>query len=391
MSVIPEDVDAPPINPAVPSHPGTPEEPDIPINNDEDDDDHANTQSLAQSLALLANKIGSISGSKSKNAIKPRVPDTFDGTDPQKLQTFTFQCSMYLSARASDFPDEESKVTFALSYLKGTPLDWFQAELDHAVNHGGIFPSWFSSYALFVAEIRTNFGPRDPVTDAMNALENLRYKDSSKAIRYNVEFTRHARLTGWNEQALARQYYKGLPDRLKDEIARIGKPAGLKPMQNLVTTLDQRYWERQSEITRDRKAAPAPSTNSGKPASHGNQSSHRPANHYGQSATTSGYKPSSQNSSAKPDSRKPPSSIASSSGPPKPSISDLLGPDGKLKPEERKRRMDNNLCLRCGEAGHTASTHPGTQAKPKPKGRASAIVTAPTVPAPATSSGPGKG
>src|SRR5580765_4518056 len=174
MSVIPEDVDAPPINPAVPSHPGTPEEPDIPINNDEDDDDHTNTQSLAQSLTLLTNKIGSISGSKSKNAIKPRVPDTFDGTDPQKLQTFTFQCSMYLSARASDFPDKESKVTFALSYLKGTPLDWFYAE------------------------IRTNFGPHNPVTDAMNALENLHYKDSSKTIHYNVKFTRHACLTGWN-------------------------------------------------------------------------------------------------------------------------------------------------------------------------------------------------
>jgi hypothetical protein len=53
--------------------------------------------------------------------------------------------------------------------------------------------------------------------------------------------------------AVTRQYYKALPDRLKDEIARIGKPTDLHDLQDLVATLDQRYWERQSEISHDRK------------------------------------------------------------------------------------------------------------------------------------------
>jgi len=39
-------------------------------------------------------------------------------------------------------------------------------------------------------------------------------------------------------------------------------------------------------------------------------------------------------------------------------IADLLGPDGRLKPEERQRRMDNGLCLRCGEFGHMVSNCP---------------------------------
>jgi hypothetical protein len=208
---------------------------------------------LARVLELLANKIASIpEAQSSKSVVKPCVPDVFDGSDPNKLEMFTFQCSMYITACAKEFPDDITRVMFAMSYLKGSPLDWFQTELSHTINQGGKFPNWFDSYHKFVAELQRLFGPQDPITDAMNALEGLRYKDSTKATRYTIDFNCHTRRTGWNEQALARCYYKGLPDRLKDEIARIGKPSGLQSLQELVSTLDQRYWEHQSEVSRDK-------------------------------------------------------------------------------------------------------------------------------------------
>ena len=196
---------------------------DIYVNDDPDNADHNSDQNdepdpqqeynLARSLELLAKKISRLpKPEKPKNSVKPRVPDTFDGTDPHKLETFTFQCSMYLAARSGDFPDEESRVTFVLSYLKGTPLDWFQTEVGQGITDGGL-PDWFSNYPAFIKELQRHFGPRDPVTDAMNALESLRYKDSTKATRYAIDFNRHSRRTGWNEQALSRHYYKGLPER----------------------------------------------------------------------------------------------------------------------------------------------------------------------------------
>jgi hypothetical protein len=114
----------------------------------------------------------------------------------------------------------------------------------------------------------------------MNSLENLRYRDSGKATRYTIDFNRHARKTGWNEQALLRQFYKGLPDRLKDEIARLGKPSGLKALQDMVVaTLDQRYWERQTEINQDKKSAASTSTStSAKPTSSDKSSSGQQSN-----------------------------------------------------------------------------------------------------------------
>ena len=352
----------------------------------EEEEEPPRDAELADTFKLLAKNISKISsGSKSSNSVKPRAPDTFDGTDPVKVDNYTFQCSMYIAARSKDFPDEESRVTFALSYLKGTPLDWFQTEITHAMTQGGQFPAWFSSYPGFLAELRRLFGPRDLVNDAVTALEALRYKDSTKATRYTLEFNRHSRRTGWNEIALARHFYKGLPDRLKDEIARIGKPTRLIELQTLVATLDQRHWERQSEVSRDKKQAFPSSTKSSDTRSdnRSERSGTMPAN----GNKTNGQ----QNQSRNRDQKKPASSTSSSSFPPKPAgktntISDVLGPDGKLKPEERQRRMDNKLCLRCGEAGHVVSDCPRTS-KPKPKGRAATASTAPTPAAPA----PGKG
>src|SRR5260221_3014023 len=36
----------------------------------------------------------------------------------------------------------------------------------------------------------------------------------------------------------------------------------------------------------------------------------------------------------------------------------ILGPDGKLKPEECKCRRENNLCMMCGKPGHATPACP---------------------------------
>jgi hypothetical protein len=150
--------------------------------NDPDDQDEQPDQQLARALELLVDKIASIpEAQSSKRVIKPWVPDVFDGSDP-------FQCSMYIAAYTKEFPDDNTRVTFVMSYLKGSPLDWFQIELSFAINRGGKFPTWFNSYRQFVAELQRLFGPRDPTTNAMNVLEGLRYKDSSKGTCYTIKF-----------------------------------------------------------------------------------------------------------------------------------------------------------------------------------------------------------
>src|SRR5258705_9811490 len=75
-----------------------PEHPDNP-------DSDADEPNLAHSLRLLAKRIGDIAAPPpASRKVKPRTPDTFDGSNPNKLETFTFQVSMYIPACAKDFP-----------------------------------------------------------------------------------------------------------------------------------------------------------------------------------------------------------------------------------------------------------------------------------------------
>ena len=110
-----------------------------------------------------------------------------------------------------------------LSHLKGSTLDWFQSAVIHEAS-SVTSVAWLSSTAEFADELRRLFGLHNPTNDAIIRLKNLRYKDSGKAVKYSLDFNCDAPRTGWNDSALYRQFYKGLPDQLKDELARIGKP-----------------------------------------------------------------------------------------------------------------------------------------------------------------------
>jgi len=240
---------------------------------------------------------------------------------------------MYMAAHPTNFPDQQSQVAFSLSFLKGVSLDWFQGELTWTMVSGGDFPKWFVSYLTFTTELQRLFGPREPVADATNALEALKYKDNTKAARYTIEFNRHAHRTGWNEVALARQYYKGLLECLKDEIVRIGKPAELCPLQELVATLDQHYWERQSEISRDKRTT----SNTNPPNSQNKlTSSDNHTNKLSGNQNASGSKLNTNNQSKNKDQKKAAPAANANPGNKTNNISDLLGPNSKLKPEEHQ-------------------------------------------------------
>ena len=160
---------------------------------------------------------------------------------------------MYIPLCSHDFPDESYQVAFMLSHLKGSALDWFQS----AVTHGAssiTSVTCLSSTAAFTNELRRLFGPHDSTNSAIIRLENLKYKDSGKAVKYSLDFNHDTLWTGWNDSALYQQFYKGLLDQLKDKLARIGKPPMLILLQHQIQIqiLDQCHWERQSEISRDK-------------------------------------------------------------------------------------------------------------------------------------------
>ena len=354
---------ADPEGPPGPSGPDGPDGPDPdpegnnpPPNPDDNDDDSDNDVqgNLADAIKALAQSVSKLKEDRSK----VREPDCFDGSDPKKLQTFLVQCRLNFEDRPSAFRTNRSKVTYALSYLKGTALDWFEPELADEDQD----PGWLDDYLEFTQILRDNFGPYDPEGDAETSLENLVMRDNQRITRYIVDFNRYAAQIGWGNSALRHRFYSGLPARLKDEVSKAGKPKTLSELRSLAQMLDHRYWERDAEIKRE-NARKTRITNTPSSATTSNQTPSPNSNRSSNTRTTASTNKTG-NTSTSADKPKQPA----------PDLASKLGKDGKLTTVERTRRLANNLCLFCGSTGHSVKDcTKATSSSAKAKARAAKV------------------
>ena len=133
-------------------------------------------------------------------------------------------------------------------------------------------------------------------------------------------------------------------------------------------TINHHYWERDHECHHarqaEKEALESHSRKQGKASTSG-------------SVTTSQYKanPSLAASSAKNLSSKPSPSPAPKKQPntPQVDLSSKLASNGKLTSDERKKRLENNLCLYCGAGDHKLDSCPKKQTTVSPKGRGASV------------------
>jgi hypothetical protein len=296
----------------------------------------------------------------SKAKAKAKEPDTFDGSDPRKLNNFILQCNLFFRS-SSAYDEDEAKVTFTLSYLRGTALEYFEPSILDSDD----IPNWIDNWSAFVRTLRTQFGPIDPTADAEDGIDHLKMQDSQRILKYNVEFNRLAIRTGWDDSVLRHRYYSGLAERIKDIMGQQGKPPTLDDMKALAHSIDSRHWERLREKSRSGKS---------KSDTHDKQEHrHHKSDDKNKSSTPANNQSSSSSKTNKSNNNSKSAKPASTSGG-SASIADKLGKDGKLTPQERQRRMDNNLCLFCGGTGHQArDCQKATSSAAKAKARSAQV------------------
>jgi hypothetical protein len=356
----------PPLNPEetmepIPENPGTPpvdvqefQDPPGPSGSDRETS-VLPTSALTSALELLTGELRRRENPGHK--AKTKEPDTFDGSDTKKLNNFILLCNLYFRANPSSYSDDDAKVTFALSYLRGLALEYFEP----ALLDSEVIPDWLEDWPEFTRVLRTQFGPIDPTADAEDGIDNLRMQDNQHIVKYNVEFNRLAIRTRWDDSVLRHRYYSGLAERIKDIMGQQGKPPTLESMKALAHSIDSRHWERLREKSRTGKAKSDKAEDKKPDDKNKGQSSGNNSNNSSNPAKNKKGKFNNDNKSGKP-----PSASGSSS-----SIADKLGKDGKLTHQERQRRFDNNLCMFCGGAGHTAKECPkSTSSASKAKARA---------------------
>jgi hypothetical protein len=302
---------------------------------------------LIAALERLANN--GLGGGAERQGSRAKLwePDPFDGKGPKKLRGFLLQCTLNFRARPQDFRHDSMKVNYALSFLKEPALDYFKPYL---VDDAADELLWVSDYTAFTEELYLYFGPYNQVADAEVELENLVMKDNHKATRFFIEFYRLSSMLQYNDSALHRRAYLALPKRIKDKMVHFDKPRSLNNLQDLVQKIDQRYWERCGELTREPHSAPKTEAKQDK-SSNQNRGSQNNDRRRGQGSGNSNANTSSGKGKEKLKGNQ------GSDGNKKPET-DRLGKDGKLTPEERQWRMDNQLCLVCAQSGHRARECP---------------------------------
>ena len=138
-------------------------------------------EQLAEVLGQLANTLNSNQTPRpntNSRGTKVRIPDTFSGTEPDKLNNFLFQCRLYFHANLVQFDMNIAKINFTMTYLTKVAQDWFEMGLNQ--EDQGILQNWLSNWNLFVDELCQHFGLSDPIGEAANMLDNLCMKPGNK-------------------------------------------------------------------------------------------------------------------------------------------------------------------------------------------------------------------
>ena len=112
-----------------------------------------------------------------------KIQEYYNKTDTCKLQPFLVQCTLNFHNCPDAFASNSDKVTSALSYLKGTTLDWFKPSLTSSES-----PPWLNDYSNFIRKSKNNFGPHDPEGEAEADLKNLHMHDNQCIVKYLIDF-----------------------------------------------------------------------------------------------------------------------------------------------------------------------------------------------------------
>ena len=255
-------------------------------------------------------------------ALKPpkvSAPSPFSGAQ-EDLDRFKAECSLYLSMRSSEFPDERSNVLFVLSYMKGGSAGPWATQKINAI----LFDAQETTWVGFVEELDEMFADPNRQATARRKLATLRQGDSSveELIR---EFEIHGPLSGLGDVGLVDRFEQAIHPRLRESIYRLEPMPSTWVEWKRKTSLLDNQWRRFRD-TQPKVASTKPS------------SFRLPA-----AATSPATSASSK-----------PSAPSASSGP-QPMDLDRTNP--------MKRDPRSGLCFNCGKPGHIAKVCRGPRAQ----------------------------
>jgi hypothetical protein len=149
--------------------------------------------------------------------IKPASPSEFDG-DRSKGRAFLNSVNLYIALRSSEFPDDQIRICWTLSFMKTGRAAIFA---DQTITNNRPESPVFSTWKDFERKFIEDFYPYDEKTDALMKLESRRYFQGKRStdmyIDEFLELTTRAKCT--DPTTLVLKFRRGLDPTLQDRIA----------------------------------------------------------------------------------------------------------------------------------------------------------------------------
>ena len=183
---------------------------------------------------------------KDAHDLKVQAPESFDGHDASKLRSFLAQVQIVFKTSPSDFPDDEKKIFYVISYLRGAAFEWVEPFIEMTDQ-----PEWMTSYALFVTELKKVYSDSNFVERTVSQLCAL--QQTTTVLKYAQEFRRLSSLIHWDGPQLAHRFYEGLRYPIRLELVRHNRPRELEPLIELAIKIDDNFREFKQEQERTSK------------------------------------------------------------------------------------------------------------------------------------------
>jgi hypothetical protein len=252
---------------------------------------------------------------------EPRVslPDKFDGTR-SKFRGFVNQIRLITILQPERYPTEEARVGLVGTLLTGQALSWFAPLFEKR-------SPILSNFESFLEAFAEAFGEHDKVRWATTKIRSLRQGARSASV-YASDFRQLASDINWGEEALVSQFYWGLRDDVKDLLLTLPDPQTLNEAISQAVKCDNRLFQRRQD-----------------------QRPRHQATRYDATMTTRSLGSHLEAEDMQIDAARV----------------------RTLTPEEKKRRMEEGLCLYCGEEGHKVGNCPKKQNRRTVKTRSAVI------------------
>ncbi|APA10823.1 hypothetical protein sscle_07g055930 [Sclerotinia sclerotiorum 1980 UF-70] len=228
-----------------------------------------------------------------RRATQVSTPDLFHG-DRSKHRAFVAQADLYYAFNGHLFLTQMQRILWLILFFRGTTFNWIEP--------------FFNDLMIKTTDDQLNENMKPETHGLFNTYESFR-QGFNRAFE-EVDPDHMAERTLRQLKQTGSQFYKGLKDIIKGELARAPKPPNLSELIEISILIDNRFYEQRMEkkgITQESRKFPK----------------HQRQNRY--------------------DDTSDPMELDGAERHQKPN---------GLSVEEKKRRRENNLCFTYGKSGH---------------------------------------